>query len=156
VVGIAASKIAEKFWRPTWLFELGEEWCKGSARSIPGFDVTEAMANVGANFERFGGHRAAGGFTFKRQNLELVKQGLAEYARGIQQAQPDLWRSRIHYDCTIGTHLADLELAHCVESLKPFGHGFEEPRFVIEAEVLGAEFYRDKNTGEAKHTAIMI
>ena len=67
VVGIAASKICEKYWRPVWLFNTEGEYCKGSARSIVGFDVTEAMMSCGDLFHKFGGHAAAGGFSFKKR-----------------------------------------------------------------------------------------
>ncbi|MCB0405575.1 MAG: DHH family phosphoesterase [Bdellovibrionales bacterium] len=156
VVGIAASKIAETYWRPTWLFERKDGRGKGSARSIPGFDVTEAMQAVGDLFIKFGGHRAAGGFTFDLGNEEAIREKLNQYAAAKQRELPKLWESTIQYDCTLPVELAELRLAEELETLKPFGHGFEEPRFLIEAEIAGVQYFKDKRTGEPKHTAVMI
>lgn len=156
VVGIAASKISETYWKPTWLFQIKGDQCKGSARSIPGFDVTDAMSSAGSLFEKFGGHQAAGGFTFHRSNLEAILQALLHYANEQKIKQPALWKSTINYDCQLPMHLLDLPLYDQLSPLKPFGHGFETPRFCIEANVMAVEYYRDKLTGEKKHTAIKI
>lgn len=156
VVGIAASKIAEQFWRPTWLFERKGDVCKGSARSIPGFDVTEAMASAGHLFDKFGGHRAAGGFSFRREKEEAIREALIRHAEGLRARDPDLWRSRIHYDAKLPPQLLTLDLALQLERLKPFGHGFEEPLFCIEAGIRHVRFLNDRSTGEPKHTQVLI
>lgn len=156
VVGIAASKISEQFWRPTWLFERQAEICKGSARSIPGFDVTEAMASAGPLFEKFGGHRAAGGFSFRKENEAAIRQALTDYASQLREREPALWQSRISYDVKLPTQLLSLDLALHLERLKPFGHGFEEPLFCIEAAIRQVRFLCDRSTGEPKHTQIFI
>ena len=79
VVGIAASKIAEEFWKPTWIFNKSKI-CKGSARSIPGFDVTQAMTKSSKLWLKCGGHSAAGGYSFKEENLMTLAQDLNLYA----------------------------------------------------------------------------
>ena len=156
VVGIAASKIAETFWKPTWLFQKKDGICKGSARSVPGFDVTEAMASCGDLFQKFGGHTAAGGYSFAEENEEKIKAALEDYSRKIFEKSPNVWKSRILYDCSLPLELAELSLAESLEAMKPFGHGFEEPLFSIDAEIESITFYKDKETGEPKHTAVTI
>lgn len=156
VVGIAASKIAEEFWRPTWLFQRKDGVCKGSARSILGFDVTDAMSAAAKHFKKFGGHRAAGGFAFREEEEDVIRAKLYEYAEAIRAESPTLWESRLLYDCDLPSELARLELAEGLESLKPFGNSFEEPRFCLSADVLGVSFYRCKETGAPKHTAVTI
>ncbi len=156
VVGIAASKIAEKFWKPTWLFQRKDGVGRGSARSIPGFDVTEAMGAVKHLFKKFGGHTAAGGFTFELENEKAIREGLCSYAEGKQKEYPSMWESQIAYDCELPLELADMPLLETLDSLKPFGHGFEEPRFAIEAEVKRVQYFEDKMTGEPKHTAVHV
>jgi single-stranded-DNA-specific exonuclease len=156
VVGIVASKIAEKYWKPTWLFQRGEETCKGSARTIPGFDVTEAMAQAGPLWLKFGGHVAAGGFSFSRANEAALRNALVGAARIRLQTEPEIWQSRAFYDCELPLDLAGLELAASLQSLKPFGHGFEEPRFMVHAEIEQVNFYQDKVTGEPRHTAVFL
>lgn len=156
VVGIAASKITETFWKPTWLFQRGEDLCKGSARSVPGFDVTEAMAQCSGLFLKFGGHSAAGGFTFKPENEEALREHLVAWADDRRRQDPSIWRSYIAVDCTLPLNLADLSLAECLDELKPFGHKFEEPRFRIEATVLERRFLADRKTGVPKHTVLQV
>jgi single-stranded-DNA-specific exonuclease len=156
VVGIAASRIAEEFWRPTWLFQRQEGVCKGSARSIPGFDVTDAMASAGELFRKFGGHAFAGGFTFDPAQESALRDRLQAFASRLRQEKPQLWESRILYDCRLPMELASLELADALSQLKPFGNGFEEPRFYVDAEIASVEFYYDKSRTERKHTAVNL
>lgn len=160
VVGIAASKIAEEFWRPTWLFQRAKgadmPYCKGSARSIPGFDVTMAMVRAKQHFTKFGGHAAAGGFSFTPEAEPLLREALNAHALAQKNLYPEMWTSRKTFDCALPLSLANLSLATALAKLKPFGHGFEEPRFVIDAEVLGVDYYNDKKTGEPRHTAVRI
>lgn len=156
VVGIAASKIAEEFWRPVWLFQRKAGVCKGSARSIPGFDVTAAMTTAASGFTKFGGHRAAGGFAFPEAQEEAIRTQITAYAEGLRQATPEIWDSRIDYDCDLSTHLASLALTDQLDALKPFGHGFEEPKFKISADISRLDFYNDKQTGEPRHTCVVI
>jgi len=156
VVGIAASKLAEEFWRPVWLFQKKDGLCKGSARSILGFDVTKAMLEAGNLFEKAGGHKAAGGYAFKEENEDKIREFLTAYAQKQRAENPALWESRIEYDCSIPLNLTTLQLVDQLDSLKPFGHCFEEPRFCIEVKVDSLRFYNDKQTGEPRHTAVTI
>ncbi len=156
VVGIAASRIAETYWRPTWLFQRKDGIGKGSARSILGFDVTDAMRSCGALFNKFGGHRAAGGYTFPLENEEKIREALKAYAEEQRTRLPELWQSRMEYDCELTSKLANLGLAAEVDRWKPYGNSFEEPRFKISGKILGTQYYKDKVTGEPKHTAVTI
>lgn len=156
VVGIAASKLVEEFWKPCWLFSKTSLQCKGSARSIQGFNVTQAMASAEKFFVKFGGHQAAAGFTFEPEMEEKVREALINYSDDAKRAFPNLWESRASYDMTLPASLLSLGLADLVGHLRPFGMAFEEPRFCIEAEILGGDIYNDKETGEPKHTALRI
>ncbi len=158
VVGIAASKVAEKFWKPTWLFHVDKEKQigKGSARSIAGFDVTVAMREAKDAFVKFGGHRAAGGFTFRLENEAAVRAGLGAYVDRVYGDTPDLWKSRADYDCELESGFLSLRLVELLEELKPFGNSFEEPRFALSGTVHGVDYYNDKQTGEPRHTALLL
>jgi single-stranded-DNA-specific exonuclease len=150
VVGIAASKIAEEFWKPTWLYQIKDGKAKGSARSIPGFDVTDAMSSASNLLTKFGGHRAAGGFSFDLKQEEQIREALSEYGDRLRKQTPALWESGVHYDCPLPSDLVDLPLAQLMEEMKPFGHGFEEPKFLIEGEIVDCQFYKNR------HTAVSI
>lgn len=158
VVGIAASKIAEEFWRPVWLFQRKDGVCKGSARTFPGggFDVTKAMVSCGHLFTKFGGHAAAGGFTFPAEREDEIRDALAAYADDLRQTSPEIWESRIKFDCLLPEDLADLALLDSLDGMKPFGYGFEEPKFCVDVAISRLEFLRDKNTGEPKHTLVTV
>lgn len=155
VVGIAASKLVETFWKPVWLYQKGDV-CKGSARSIDGFDVTDAMTDASKYFMKFGGHKAAGGFSFSIENEDAVREALCAYARSIKEASPQIWQSKVFFDCRIHNSLLSLDLCDALESLKPFGHKFESPSFEVEALVSKVDYYNDKTTGVKKHTAISV
>lgn len=155
VVGIAASKLVETFWKPVWLYQKGSP-CKGSARSIDGFDVTDAMSSAGNLFTKFGGHKAAGGFSFPVENEDEIRKSLIKYAAEFKESNPEVWVPKISYDCDLKNDIVDLELCHTLSDLKPFGHKFEVPSFRITAPVSKIDYYKDKTTGENKHTAINI
>ena len=155
VVGIAASKLVEAFWKPVWLFSK-DKTCKGSARSIEGFDVTDAMESAGQLFSKFGGHKAAGGFSFPIENEELIREALESYATEKKNQNPEVWIPKIRFDCKLSNELLNLDLWRTLHDLKPFGHKFEQPSFELEAEVAGVSIYKDKITGKDKHTAITI
>lgn len=156
VVGIAASKITETYWKPTWLFERKGDICKGSARSLPGFDVTDAMTSAAKLFTKFGGHAAAGGFTFPAENEDALRMALNEFARDLLRDKPEIWLSKVSFDTQLPLHFLDLSLAESLDTMKPFGHGFEEPLFCIEADIKNVRFLLDKATGAPKHTAVQI
>ncbi len=156
VVGIAASKIAETFWRPTWLFHRSDTVAKGSARSIPEFDVTDAMTFCRDQFTKFGGHRAAGGFSFHPDQEGAIRESLCAYAKQMRTEKPQIWDSKIDYDCSLHLDLAKLDLCELLDNLKPFGFGFEEPIFRIRSIVENVQHYADKSTGEPRHSAITI
>lgn len=156
VVGIAASKITETYWKPTWLFEKKGDICKGSARSLPGFDVTDAMTSAAHLFEKFGGHSAAGGFTFLAKHEDALREAINAFAREKLQEKPEIWLSKVNFDTQLPLHFLDLSLAESLDGMKPFGHGFEEPVFCIEADIKNVRFLLDKATGVPKHTAVQI
>ncbi len=154
VVGIAASKIAEEFWKPVWLFNRLEGRCVGSARSIANFNVTEAMVKAGAYFEKFGGHHAAGGFSFHPDNEGAIRETLLAYADEQRALYPERWESTIAYDCALSLDLVDLALCEHLQGLRPFGNSFAEPVFCLEVAIENSVFYNDQKTGQAKHTAV--
>ena len=156
VVGIAASRICEENWKPTWLFEKKEKQCKGSARSIPGFDVTNSMAACSKLFEKFGGHSAAAGFAFHPSKESDIRKALIDFANKDKQERPEQWQSCIHYDCSLALDLINYTTLESLSEFRPFGFGFSEPIFLIKGKVSSVKFLINKNTGEQKHTSLSI
>ncbi len=156
VVGIAASKLAEEYWRPVWLFQRGSQIGKGSARSIIGFDVTAAMSSCSHLFLAYGGHSMAGGFSFAVEKEDLIKAHLAHYVEQFKKSHPHCWQSQLQYDCTLSPSLCNLQLIDLLDSLRPFGHGFEQPKFRLNGQFKQLQFYQDKRTGKPRHSALTL
>jgi single-stranded-DNA-specific exonuclease len=134
VCGLAASKIAEEFNRPTFILEE-DTFCVGSGRSVPGFDLAEALHDMSDLFVRAGGHAAAAGCTLKLENLADFRARLSEKVAAARSDAPQ--RRSKKYDLAVGLHDIDLSLIDTVKQLEPFGMGNPAPVFRIEnAEVV--------------------
>jgi single-stranded-DNA-specific exonuclease len=120
VVGLAASRLTDLYYRPAIVAQKGEEFTRGSCRSIPEFHITEALDQCSDLLEHHGGHAAAAGFTVHNDNLPALVQQLQEIARQ-QLAALDL-RPIISADAEIP--LAELKpgLLEILELLQPTGY----------------------------------
>ena len=78
VIGIVASRLIETYYRPTIIFTQSEEYLAGSARSVAGFDIHEAIKECSDLLEKFGGHKYAAGLSLKKENYELFRQRFEE------------------------------------------------------------------------------
>jgi single-stranded-DNA-specific exonuclease len=119
VVGLAASRLADLYYRPAIVAQKGEEYTRGSCRSIPEFHITEALDQCADLLEHHGGHAAAAGFTVHNDNLPALVRQLQEIANQ-QLAGRDL-RPILSADAEIP--LADLrpDLLKYLELLQPTG-----------------------------------
>jgi single-stranded-DNA-specific exonuclease len=80
VIGLVASRLVEAFGRPAVVFQQGDVESRGSCRSIPEYDIVSGLRACGDLFERYGGHRQAGGFTIRNDNLRELEERLIEHA----------------------------------------------------------------------------
>ncbi len=87
IVGLVASKLAETYYRPSFVYQRGEDESVASARSIREFDVTGALRSCPELFVRFGGHRMAAGFTAKNEKLPEIKERLIAHAAEMLTGQ---------------------------------------------------------------------
>lgn len=120
VVGLAASRLTDLYYRPAIVAQKGEEYTRGSCRSIPEFHITEALDRCSDLLEHHGGHAAAAGFTVHNDNLPALVQQLQEIAR--QQLSALDLRPIISADTEIP--LAELKpgLLEILELLQPTGY----------------------------------
>ena len=81
MIGIVSSKITEMYFKPSILMAIEGEDCKGSGRSIPGFDIHEALEKCNKNIKQFGGHSMAIGITVESANFEAFKSSVLNYAK---------------------------------------------------------------------------
>ena len=91
VVGLAAARLMDEFYRPAIVAHCGPETTKGSARSIPEFHITQALDEVRPLLEKHGGHKAAAGFTVRNENLAALAEHLeaiAERELGNKELRP--------------------------------------------------------------------
>lgn len=130
VLGIVASRIVERFYRPTVVVGLNGAAGKGSARSIRGFHMVEGFRRCAAHLEKFGGHEYAGGLSIKAENLRLFSDAFERVAREYLQAS-DL-SPPLEMDALISFSQIGFALMRELETLKPFGVGNPEPLFMSE------------------------
>jgi len=127
-VGVVAGKLADEFYRPTVVLHFEGEVARGSARSIPEFDILAALNECGALLTRFGGHRQAAGFLTPKANVEKLRWQLQEIA-ARDLAEVDL-RPAISIDAEIPLSAADAAMHKTISKLAPFGQGNQIPTFL--------------------------
>jgi single-stranded-DNA-specific exonuclease len=128
IVGLVAGRLAEEHYRPAVVYERGEATSRASCRSIPEFDITGALRNHAELMVRFGGHRAAAGFTAENENLPALKEALTARA-GDELAHVELVPV-IDIDAAIPLHRVNGKLIQSLACLAPFGQGNPEPVFL--------------------------
>ncbi|MBF0152614.1 MAG: single-stranded-DNA-specific exonuclease RecJ [Magnetococcales bacterium] len=131
VVGIVASRIAERFYRPTMVVAVdatkGEG--KGSGRSVRGVDLFAAVSAVSELLTHFGGHRAAAGLTIAADRLDLFVEAFDQAVR--TQNDPGLFQPALMFDATLHPAIVQQELVRQIQRFQPFGMGNPEPVFVL-------------------------
>ena len=141
ILGLVAGRLSEEFARPVVVLGLDGEEARGSARSIPEFDLTAALRECRDLLVRFGGHARAAGFTVLRSKLEALRRRLVELAEEAL-ADRDL-DPTLPVDAELSLRKADLGLHREVQRLAPFGYENPAPLFltrglrVLEARTVG-------------------
>ncbi|HEX9674701.1 MAG TPA: single-stranded-DNA-specific exonuclease RecJ [Anaerolineales bacterium] len=143
VVGLAASRIVEEIYRPVLLMRLEGEWAKGSARSIPEFDVTRALESCAELLQRFGGHELAAGFALPVENLQALGDRLELLA--LESLGGVLLQPRLELDARVEFSELDERLMRFLDRLEPCGQENPYPAFaaqgveVLSRRAVGAE-----------------
>ncbi len=129
VIGIVASRITEMFYRPCILLSLSNGVGKGSGRSIPGFNLFDALNECDDLLTNFGGHAVAAGLGINENNIEAFTKKINAYADGIMTEQDMIPSVKI--DCILHENNISLAAARAIAKLEPYGMGNERPVFVI-------------------------
>jgi single-stranded-DNA-specific exonuclease len=145
VVGIVAARLVEKYHRPAIVIALdGQGLGKGSARTVPGFDLYQALARCRDLLVAFGGHPSAAGLTIAESKLPEFRERFSELAAA--------WLARsgtaptLHVDAQVHLSQVTLQLIQELESLHPFGAGNPEPTLAVRGlEVVEARVVGDKH-----------
>ena len=129
VIGIVSSKITEKYFKPSILLSFEDDGMgQGSGRSIPGFDLHEALMNCMDSIEKFGGHAMAIGISVKKENFENFKKEFEEIA---QKMHVNEIIPIINIDAKINLSDVTKEMVESLSQLEPFGEGNKMPVFVF-------------------------
>ena len=129
VIGIVSSKITDMYFKPSILLSFEEDGIgKGSGRSIPGFDLHEALMQCLDSIEKFGGHSMAIGITIKKENLKKFKEEFEKVAeeKHIEEIIPI-----INIDAKINLSDINKEMVESLSKLEPFGEANKTPIFAF-------------------------
>ncbi len=136
VVGIVASRIVDKYFRPTILLSIKKDRAKGSGRSIPGFNIYQALKNCQDFLSGFGGHKYACGVLLDKKNIEAFSHKMQEYAK--ENLYADLTQRKLHIDVKLSLHGITDNLLDIIKQFEPFGQDNPCPTFMTEGlEIVG-------------------
>jgi len=145
VIGIVASRLVERYGVPVFIGTYEgdeEEHIRGSARGIPEFSVFEALLSCQDLLGKFGGHKAAGGFSLPTENLAAFQKGLSDFAHKC--LQPEHLKPLVIIDTAIDFQQVSLKLYQQIDLLHPCGIGNPAPVFwtpnvrVVEQRIVGS------------------
>lgn len=128
VIGLAASRIAERLYRPTIVLSIEDGVAHGSARSIPDYHLLNALDSCADLFEQFGGHAAAAGMKIKQDNIEALREKLNSHA-DLAFVDRDM-TPELQIDARVSGRTLNLELLEDLKKFEPFGAGNPKPVFV--------------------------
>jgi single-stranded-DNA-specific exonuclease len=150
VIGIVASRIAERHHRPCVLIALDGAEGTGSGRSIPAFDLLGGLDACAAHLRRHGGHRAAAGCTIARDDIDAFRAAFAAHAAAMLAEEDLVPRERV--DAVVAGDELGLGLAEELERLAPFGIGNPDVSLLVPA----ARLTDARPMGEGKHIRFTV
>ncbi len=131
VLGIVASRLVEQFYRPTIILtESEDELLTGSARSVKGFNIYEAIDHCSNLLEGYGGHMYAAGLNLKKENLESFQNKFEEFVSN--KITKDLLIPKIEIDLKIKLSDIDQKFYNIIKQMAPFGPNNMKPVFVMD------------------------
>ncbi|HEY5192625.1 MAG TPA: single-stranded-DNA-specific exonuclease RecJ [Solirubrobacteraceae bacterium] len=150
VIGIVASRLAERHRRPVVLISLDGESARGSGRSIEGYDLLAGLTSCAEHLVRYGGHSAAAGVELERGAVEAFAAALDTHAKRTLRPEDLVERERV--DAVVSGEQLGMELAEELARLAPFGKG--NP--VVSLMMKGASLRDVRPMGEGKHARFTI
>lgn len=142
VIGIVAARITEKYGRPAVVIAFDGDEGTGSARSINGFSIYDAIKSCEDLLTHFGGHTMAAGLGIKRENINEFFEKINGYAAAVTSAVPELT-----IDCKLNPAYINNDLLASLSALEPYGAGNSQPVFGI----YGVTLTEIKPVGEGRH-----
>ncbi len=132
IIGIIASRIKDKFNKPTIIISINNNIGKASARSILGFDIGSIIlaALEKKILIKGGGHKMAGGFSIEENKIEEFKDYIIK--KFNQKINNKIDKGNLYLDCLISASALNYDFYQKVDKLSPFGSGNPEPKFILE------------------------
>ncbi len=135
VIGIAASKLVEKYGKPCIVISASGDRSVGSGRSISGFSLFDALSASEQMLVKFGGHSLAAGLTIREEDIELFRKRINEYA-----ADSDVPFQKVRIDCRLKPRALTLDVAKALKAFEPYGAGNPTPLFgIMESQLIGVQ-----------------
>lgn len=128
IVGIVASRLIETYYRPTVVLTMSNGFVTGSARSVPGFDLYQAVESCADLLENFGGHTYAAGMTMKPENVEAFTQRFTDYVD--KTIDPEMLIPQVEIDSELLFSDITTSFRSTLNRFQPFGPGNNSPIFV--------------------------
>ncbi len=150
VIGIVASRLAERHHRPVLMIALAGDRGTGSGRSTPGFDLLAGLDACAAHLLRHGGHRAAAGCTVAASEVDALRAAFVAHAAAVLDPADLVPAQRI--DAVVSAEDTGIELAEELGGLAPFGMGNPRPVLLMPA----ARMTDARTMGEGKHVRFTV
>lgn len=129
IVGLVAGKLAEEFGKPVFVMAIENEFATGSARSIPGLNVVEALKSSQDLMVKYGGHAAAAGYTLRAEDIDKFYKALLDYAdKNIQEENLERF---VEIDAEASANDITIQTLELLESFEPFGVDNFKPKFLL-------------------------
>jgi single-stranded-DNA-specific exonuclease len=129
VMGIVASKVLERFYKPVFIIAKG----KGSVRSTPGISAVQALTHAAEHLVRYGGHSQAAGFAIRDEHVGAFRDSICEFVAGFPAPRPE-----VTADALLCAREVDKALLEALETLEPYGQGHPSPVFALTDRLDGA------------------
>jgi len=130
VVGLVAGRLTELFFKPAIVISKNDgRTAKGSARSIPGVNITEMLREVREHLVDIGGHPMAAGFSIQEKEIDAFRVKLQNLAKS--QITSEMMEKTIYADCELNLREINREMYDAIQQLHPFGQGNYEPQFLL-------------------------
>ncbi|MBQ9517527.1 MAG: single-stranded-DNA-specific exonuclease RecJ [Eubacterium sp.] len=150
IVGIVASRILEHYGKPTFIIGIDDKgFARGSARSVDGFNIVNAISACSDDLLKFGGHPLAAGVSLEEEKIDLFRKHINDYAYKNYYVMP---AQELVIDCKLAPHYINVDLVNNISVLEPYGNGNPSPVFgVYKMKIAGLVSLAD-----GKHTRLEL
>lgn len=148
IIGIVASKLTEKYYKPTILLTIEDGEATGSARSIKGFSIFDALVSCKDLMNKFGGHEQAAGLALNAENIKELRKRVNEIADYNLSKEDLIENIKVEYE--LEEESATLDLVDNLHKLEPFGLSNPSPRFIMRDLLLTNIYKMGKNKQHLK------